>query len=253
MSCKTSRSRGLKLSCMRARSLPLLTRRATAVGEIMLMPSAALRAASSTSEAGSDFSTCAGAGFDGSEAGIVAAVTTQKHKARGRKGLANHQRRVASRAVVEVEIHNHDVRCGQARQSGGVLDGACLADNLHIALTVEEQPQALGHELVVLHDDNANASSKAEIKVGRRFAANLELGQCLPQDSSARLVTYRASSCSTTAAMGGYSSTRATRSRSRNVPNHPQISSSCRCPAHGPLRMAKGPDPPSGSWPLAHT
>src|SRR5216110_2136203 len=141
MSCKTSRSRGLKLCRIAARASPLLTRRAMVAGEIMLSPRPALRTASMTLEAGSDLSTYALA--PASTAARRASSPPSRLKNTNRVfGNVSRISSVASRAVVEVEVHDDYVRRQSARQRGRLVYGARLADDIHVTLTVEEETEA---------------------------------------------------------------------------------------------------------------
>src|SRR5437899_3687052 len=99
---------------------------------------------------------------------------------------------------------------------------------------------------MVFNDDEAGETCNPKDAGAGKLKAGFELAhRCgrlrpAPQDSSARLIRYRASSCWTTATTVSRSSTCAIRSRSRNVPSQPQISSRLSIPGPQGAKDGKG-------------
>ena len=192
------------------------------------------------------------AGFDSGEAGIVAVIPAQEHKPRVRKRVAHRQRGVVSRAVIEVEIHDHHIRRKVPRQRTSLSNGSGLADHLHVLLPVKQQTQAFGDELVVFDDDDADRSAIAVHAHDRRWPSCLELTHRLRRarpawsDSGPR-AAGRAPRPAVARRCGPGEAVRGTCPATRRSLRE------CQSRARRDRKMAKGPGPPSGPWPLARS
>jgi len=101
----------------------------------------------------------AGTGLDRRDPSGDAVVARQENKAHVRPHPTDGERRVQARPVGEMEVHHHQVRIGVVDQADRFGHGAPVAANLHVGLAVEEHPEAIRHELMVVDDEHLDRAS----------------------------------------------------------------------------------------------
>ena len=98
----------------------------------------------------------AGARLEGREACDVAVLSGQEDVLCVGRDAPNRRGGVGAGAVVEAEVQEHDVGQQLRSHRGRLRHRAHVADHGHVLLIVEERRQAVGHDLMVLDDEDAD-------------------------------------------------------------------------------------------------